>query len=304
MFVARGDNRIGAAHLRWACLFARRMWGLIVERHGLVLDTTFVPPAEGPSKASICIYLLVSGTWTITGEEGSSLVGPVGFVVAQDALEGASRKRAYGFRVVGAPMLCVQIYLKPEDVPVAADFRPVPFALDEALIGSATRSADLARTSDDHLINGMAGVLESLVRARVVRREVAEAAAEPNAVFERLWQSIRPTAEKLLLSPTLDELSIGSGRSVRQMERTIARFLETFEFAGTSWRSASRHLRIKLAVLFLSADGVTVADVAEAVGYGSTEAMARAFRDAALPAPSVIRAELLASSSSSTRASP
>jgi hypothetical protein len=42
----------------------------------------------------------------------------------------------------------------------------------------------------------------------------------------------------------------------------------------------------------LSAPGATVADVARIVGYGSPIAMARAFRDADLPAPSVIQADM------------
>jgi AraC-like DNA-binding protein len=42
----------------------------------------------------------------------------------------------------------------------------------------------------------------------------------------------------------------------------------------------------------LSAPEATVVEVARLVGYGSPIAMARAFRDAKLPAPSVVQAEL------------
>jgi AraC-like DNA-binding protein len=42
-------------------------------------------------------------------------------------------------------------------------------------------------------------------------------------------------------------------------------------------------------VLLLSAPGGTVAEVAKAVGYGSPIALARAFRDAKLPAPSTVQ---------------
>jgi len=42
-------------------------------------------------------------------------------------------------------------------------------------------------------------------------------------------------------------------------------------------------------VLFLSAPGGTPSEVAKAVGYGSLDAMGRAFRDAKLPAPSVVQ---------------
>ena len=53
---------------------------------------------------------------------------------------------------------------------------------------------------------------------------------------------------------------------------------------------AMRVLRLRAAVLMLSAPGSTPSDVARTVGYGSLDAMGRAFRDAALPAPSVVQA--------------
>jgi transcriptional regulator GlxA family with amidase domain len=46
----------------------------------------------------------------------------------------------------------------------------------------------------------------------------------------------------------------------------------------------------RVAVLLLSAPRATITDVATAAGYGSAIAMARAFRDARLPAPSVVQA--------------
>ena len=42
--------------------------------------------------------------------------------------------------------------------------------------------------------------------------------------------------------------------------------------------------------LLLSAPAATPSEVAKAVGYGSLDAMGRAFRDATLPAPSVVHA--------------
>jgi transcriptional regulator GlxA family with amidase domain len=45
-------------------------------------------------------------------------------------------------------------------------------------------------------------------------------------------------------------------------------------------------------VLFLSAEGASITDVARTVGYGSVEAMSQAFRLAGLPAPSVVQQAL------------
>jgi transcriptional regulator GlxA family with amidase domain len=79
--------------------------------------------------------------------------------------------------------------------------------------------------------------------------------------------------------------------SMRQVGRD-AKELSTAFGIGGGYRDALLVLRLRTAVLMLSAEGAGVADVAKLVGYGSPIAMARAFRDANLPAPSVIQADL------------
>jgi transcriptional regulator GlxA family with amidase domain len=94
------------------------------------------------------------------------------------------------------------------------------------------------------------------------------------------------------MAPTVDEISTATGMSVRQIEQRVSGFLTRFDVGGKGWRPATLHLRLKVAVLFLSADGISITDVAEATNYGSVDAMARAFRDAGLPPPSKVQAEL------------
>ena len=48
-------------------------------------------------------------------------------------------------------------------------------------------------------------------------------------------------------------------------------------------------LRLRAAVLLLSAPDATPNEVAKVVGYGSLDAMGRAFRDAQLPPPSLVQ---------------
>lgn len=55
----------------------------------------------------------------------------------------------------------------------------------------------------------------------------------------------------------------------------------------------SPQFRLKMTVIGLSADDLSIGDVAEAVGYVSVDAMARAFRDAGQPAPREVRKVLL-----------
>jgi transcriptional regulator GlxA family with amidase domain len=89
-------------------------------------------------------------------------------------------------------------------------------------------------------------------------------------------------------------MSGATGLSVSQAEREVQRLVSLFGMVGPGLRNVTHHLRLKVAVLFLSADGVSVGDVAQAVGYGSVDAMARAFRLAGLAAPSVIQESLVA----------
>jgi transcriptional regulator GlxA family with amidase domain len=77
--------------------------------------------------------------------------------------------------------------------------------------------------------------------------------------------------------------------SMRQVGRDAKEMATTFGF-GHGYRDSLLVLRLRVAALLLSAPEATVADVAATVGYGGAIAMARAFRDAKLPAPSAVQA--------------
>ena len=100
--------------------------------------------------------------------------------------------------------------------------------------------------------------------------------------------------ERLYLTPTLKEVGELTGISIRQIDRYVQDFASSFAFVGEGWRPATRFLRLKLAAIFLSAEGVQVADVARVVGYRSSDAMSRAFRDAKMAPPTQIQADLRA----------
>jgi transcriptional regulator GlxA family with amidase domain len=109
----------------------------------------------------------------------------------------------------------------------------------------------------------------------------------------RLWRLVKPTIEHLALAVTASELGAGADLSAGQVERAVRRWVAAFALAGPGLRNVTHNMRLKTAVLFLSAEDATVASVAEATGYGSAEAMARAFRDVGMASPSVVRQELL-----------
>ena len=100
--------------------------------------------------------------------------------------------------------------------------------------------------------------------------------------------------ENLYLTPTLQEVADRVGLSTRQVDRYVESFLRAFGLVGGRWRSSTRYWRLKLAVILLSADGASVADVARCIGYSGSDAMARAFRDAGLPPPVTVQQDVRA----------
>ena len=162
--------------------------------------------------------------------------------------------------------------------------------VDVRLLGTASGMARLARHDDSSLANLYAELLGDMARLGILDAKAVAAILRPTArPIVRLWAGLRPLIERLYLNPTLQEVGHESGLSSRQLDRLINAFVGSFDIKGTRWRETTLRVRVELAVLLLSADGVSVADIARVAGYGSSEAMARTFRDAGLPAPAIVQ---------------
>src|SRR5262249_8696725 len=109
----------------------------------------------------------------------------------------------------------------------------------------------------------------------------------------RLWGAAKPLVERLALTSTVEDLREGNVLSSYQVKRALEHVFTSFALAGPGLRSLTLRLRMQTAVCFLSAEGLSIGDVAKHVGYGSTEAMAVAFRQAGLPPPTVVREALM-----------
>jgi len=293
LLLARGHTRLGGGDLRWALAFAQRMWGVVVEREGLLFDTSLVPASEGSARPRACVYLLLGGRWELRGDERGRFDAPAAMVLSDEQLEGAAGARPFTFLARGAPYRSVQLHLDVEDLVTPPADRPVLVTLDEVCWATAQRTARLAQHDDERLEAAFTRLLEHLGRAGVLRPGVAERVLRPPATgFALLWRALRPMVERFYLTATLQEVVSASGLSARQLDRRVQAFVGAFGLSGDGWRQATRHLRIKIAVILLSADDATMTAVAGAVGYGSVDAMARAFRDAGLPAPTAVQQRL------------
>ena len=286
MLVAGGTRQFGAGTMRSRLLLERRVFAHVVMRDRLVFDARFVPAEQGRSD-QVVLYLLVSGTFEVLAPRPMVFEGPVAFVLDEDQFEGALGERSLVFRSAGRPYVAIELRFAREDVLVDPPSKPAHIASDEAMwraVRSLIDLEDAALAAD-----AMRALLGELARLGLVREDLVDSVTSSDGRFARVWHALRPMIERFYVLPTLAEVSVGSGLSLRQLAREMVAFTASFR-VGSHWRDVVRRLRLKIAVVGLSAPEATIASVSRAAGYGSTDAMARAFRDAGLPAPTAVQA--------------
>jgi AraC-like DNA-binding protein len=293
MLTGRGQARFGTATIRSTVLFERRFWAYIVDREGLVYDTRLVAGAPGRSPNTV-IYLLLHGTFEVFAPVAQRFEGPAAFVLDEEQLEGEEGRRSFLFRASGSPFAAIELRLRKGDTSYRLAKRPAPFDLDARAWEAAHRVGSLHGTTPGTEALLAADLLDGLARSGVVPPDIASRDAEDDERFVRLWSALAPMMGRFYSLPTLQEVARGSRMSLRQTAREMTEFFDAFHFIGigSGWREATRRLRLKLAALGLSAEDTTVGEVARVAGYGSSEAMARAFRDVGMLAPVLTRAAL------------
>lgn len=281
MFSASSTRTFGISTLRSTIFLERRFRAHLMLRDRLRFDSAYSPPAR---KASGFVHLYASLRGSFEVEGAAAVTGPHAYVLAEtefDRVQPSSKK----FRSWGAPATIVEIRVP------AADLRR-PIGLAHGPLSLPTRVWDayleLEASPGEAALHqlmvrlGEAGILSRDLSASVVERE-------PDR-FVRLWAVMRPLYEDLATSTSLKQLAAITRLSLRQLGRDLGDLTRTFGLFGAGFRDAMRVLRLRTAVLLLSSPGCSPSDVARAVGYGSLDAMGRAFRDAQLPAPSVVQA--------------
>lgn len=262
-----------------------RVHALIKER--LRFDARYFVPCPA-ARDIVTLYAALGGWLEIAGALRAT---PSLWVLAEDEFERV-RPGVTGLRAWGAPSMTVELRVAREAVrgPIglAAGPRPVGAPTWEALRrmlppgapGLAPAPAAAASVVD---------LLAHLERDGIVARHEAPLVVAEDPALLRLWQCVAPAYDCQATSTTIDDVAVASGRSSRQARRDLKRLVREFDLFGGDFRKVTHLLRLRTAVLLLSAPTATVTDVAARVGYSGTVAMARAFRDARLPAPSELR---------------
>ena len=278
MLTATSEIRIGNAGMHTTLLFERSVRGTIVRRDKLAYDTRFAATVAGKPEKVGHIFLLVEGRYAPSA--GEAIRGPLGLVLADDEIERLTAK-SRTFRTDGDQIHVIHLRYMGDDIlaPIgmAAGTLPLPAAF-----------WDVARRAI-HAPDQIGDVFDALA-ANGITKPAARIHDEPER-YRRLWDALRPLYEAYGGTVSLKQLAASLDMSMRQVGRDAKDLAATFGFGG-GFRDALLVLRLRVAVLLLSAPEATVAAVASAVGYGSPIAMARAFRDAKLPAPSAVQAAL------------
>ena len=276
---ATSHLEFGGGTLRSTVFLERKLRVHVVRRDRLLFDTAFAPPTRVAS-AFVHLFVQLSGTLAPAGAPAVS--GPCAFVLAETEFDRVTRD-SRTFRSFGAPCTVVELRLPGADVrpPIGLDHGPVPLAPP---VWDAYRAleANPGELAVRRLLAALAatGVVTSDLTASVV-------AEEPER-FARVWAVMQPLYQHLATSTSLKQIAALAGLSLRQLGRDLTDLTRTFGLFGGGFRDAMRILRLRAAVLLLSAPEATPNDVARVVGYSSLDAMGRAFRDARLPPPSLV----------------
>ncbi len=286
MLVAASETRLGGAGVRSTVLLERAVRGHVIVRDRLAFDTRFSAAAAGKPEAVGHVFLLLAGRLTPADGARGAVTAPAVFVLADDEFERVGPK-SRTFRTDGDRVVAIQLRLDRRYVRTAIGLGEGPRALPTAAWDAASA---LAATPSD--AGALARLLDALAGAEAVSRELVSTlcAVEPER-YLRLWGALQPLYATYGATLSLKQLAASLDMSLRQVGRDAKELVGTFG-VGDGFRDALLVLRLRAAALLLAAEGASIGDVAAAVGYGSAIAMARAFRDAKLPAPSVIQAAL------------
>jgi AraC-like DNA-binding protein len=287
VLMAASDWADGASQMRTTIFLSRELRAQHVRRAGLVLDSRFVAHADKPLDV-VTVMLVREGTLCTSG--GARASGTSAWILGEDELErvvpGATTVRLWGDPFVSVSLVVPRARVQ---LPIGAAYGPRP-------LGSAVWEAFDAMpppgdVTDAHA-QSLVALLDRLADEGVVARAIADDARKPDEhpAATRLWTKLAERYEKQDSAVYVDLFSVAMGSSPRQITRGLQALTRQFLFFG-GFRESLRVLRLRRAALLLSAPSLRASDVARLVGYGSVDAMGRAFRDAGFPSATEIRKE-------------
>jgi AraC-like DNA-binding protein len=281
MLSATSHRTFGASTLSSTIFLERRFRARLVHRDRLLFDTAFSAPFELPS-TYVHLYATLRGAFQPAG--GPLTTGPQAWLLADAEMDRVTEASAT-FRSWGAPCVIVELRIPAPDLRVPIGLRHGPLELPAAVwdaFHALEASPELPALLQLMVRLSEANVLSNDLSTSIVREEPER--------YVRLWDVLRPMYEEQSPSLSLKQIAAIARLSLRRVVRDFNDLTGEFGLFGAGFRDAMRVLRLRVATLMLSAPDCTPTTVAKSVGYGSLEAMGRAFRDAQLPSPSLVQA--------------
>lgn len=281
MLSATSHRVFGSSVLRSTLFLERRFRARLVHRERLLFDSAFSAPFEQPS-TFVHFYATLRGTFHLAGDAPSPQ--PVAWILADAEIDRVTPE-SRTFRSWGEPCVIVELRIPASDLRVPIGVRHGPVELP-----ARAWDALFALEASPEL-PALLEVMTRLSEANVLSQDLSTSIVpeEPER-FMRLWDVLRPMYERQSPSLSLKQIAAIARLSFRQIVRDFNDLKSEFGVFDGGFRDAMRVLRLRVAALMLSAPACTPTEVAKAVGYGSLEALCRAFRDAKLPPPSDVQA--------------
>ncbi len=162
---------------------------------------------------------------------------------------------------------------------------------------SLGKARTLAAAIDDRTANTRKALDLGLAMFRDVGApqvaSLGTASSEPSAEDLLLCEALEAQINDLKGRATTIGLADGAKRSARQLQRVFQQFNETYGINASSWRDVRNRCRVQLAAIMLSLPDRSISEIAREVGYGSPNALGRAFSKVGLPSPAEFRESLL-----------
>ncbi len=280
MLSATSNREFAGSRFVSTIFLERKLRAHVVRRDRLVYDSRFAPPGK---KANAVAHLFVQLQGTFAPAGSSPISGRAAWVLAEsefDRVQPGSRT----FRSFGEQAVVCEIRVPTADLHRAVGIDhgqlELPDGVWEAYTALESSSTETALYT----------LIQKLTDAGILSKDLASSIVpnEPER-FARLWAVMKPLYEELSTSASLKQIATIARLSLRQLGRDLGDLSRTFGLFGGGFRDTSRVIRLRAATLFLSAPNAAPSEVARTVGYGSLDAMGRAFRDANLPSPSVVQ---------------
>jgi AraC-like DNA-binding protein len=111
-------------------------------------------------------------------------------------------------------------------------------------------------------------------------------------LLQRVADALGQNLSRLRTKPGVGNLERELGLSRRRIADLVSELSKRYGLNGSDWRTQRDGWRLHCGLAAMSHPDARTEDVAEAIGYGSANAFCHALREAHLPAPGQVRAEL------------